>query len=311
MLCGCGGSEQNKEQASNAKASAPNGEPGSIKPSPEPPKDESKPAPINPTPQPPKKNPTPNPVNPTPQPPKKNPTPNPVNPTPQPPKKKPNKPAGKPTGGTTRPGQGSKPQGQNNAGKKPGNKAGGQGASKQPGNSKAQSQQIFQRRWALLVGTASQGQWPNYQVVQQSLGKPDRQKQNVTMNTKAILKSNGKGAVNPAARNSPNVARCVRWDYLDAPKGQQSIQLYFFNGSLAGFQLVKTGGKQSGNKAGGQGGKKQPGNNRPGGFPNNRPKGGSQRQKNGNNAGGQGGKKQPGNGNRLRQNNGFNNLGGK
>ena len=128
------------------------------------------------------------------------------------------------------------------------------------------------------------------------------------MNTKAILKSNGKGAVNPAARNSPTVARCVRWDYLDAPKGQQSIQLYFYNGSLAGFQLVKNGGKNPGNKAGGQGGKKQPGSNRP--------KGGAQGQRNGNKkpgnkAGGQGGKKQPGNGNRPRQNNGFNNAGGK
>lgn len=244
VVCGCGGSEQNKEQANNAVVSTPNGESKPINTSQEPRKNESKPEPIKPESLPLKKK--PNPINPSPLPSKKKPKSNSINQSPPPSKKKPkpNKPAGKPAGG-----------------KKPGNR---------------QSQQIFEQRWALLMGTVRKGQWPNYLIVQESLGKPDRQKQNVTMNTKAILKSNGKGAVNPAARNSPSVARCVRWDYLDAPKGQQSIQLYFFNGSLAGFQLVKKGGNQSGNSAGGQGGKRQPGSNRSGGFPNNRPKGGAQ-----------------------------------
>ena len=119
-----------------------------------------------------------------------------------------------------------------------------------------QPQQMLQRRWALLVGAASQGQWPNYQVIRQSLGRPHQEKRNVTMNTKAILNSRDKGAVNPAVRAFPAVSPCVRWDYPDASKGQESIQLYFFNGSLAGFQWVKNTKKNQGNKIGG----KKPGN---------------------------------------------------
>ena len=81
-----------------------------------------------------------------------------------------------------------------------------------------------------------------HQVIQQNLGQPDRQKQNVTMNTRAILTSSpatrGAGAVSPVIRFSPTVSPCVRWDYLGDSKGQQSVQLYFFNGGLVGYQWI-------------------------------------------------------------------------
>ncbi len=145
-----------------------------------------------------------------------------------------------------------KTQGNKTASNKPRNKGAGKSSSSKPNNGAAQAQQLLQRRWALLVGTVNQGQWPNYQVIQQNLGQPNQQKQNVTMNTRAILNSKDKGAVNPVARSIPAVSPCIRWDYFGAPKGQESLQLYFYNGSLAGFQWVKNTKKNQGNKTGGK-----------------------------------------------------------
>jgi len=145
-----------------------------------------------------------------------------------------------------------KNQGNKTASKKTGNnKAAGKKGDNKPISGTAQNKQLLQRRWALLAGTVSRGQWPNYQVIQQNLGQPNQQKQNVTMNTRAILNSKDKGAVNPGARTTPTVFPCIRWDYFGAPNGEESIQLYFFNGSLAGFQWVKNTKKNQGkNKRG-------------------------------------------------------------
>ncbi len=150
--------------------------------------------------------------------------------------------------------QSNKPKGQKTGANKSGSKGTGQGGKNQPNVGAGQSQQILQRRWASLVGSASRGQWPNYRIVQQNLGQPHQQKQNVTMNTRAILgQRDGKGIISPAARFSPIIPRCVRWDYSGDPKGKETIQLYFSNGALVGFQWVKSGKNNQGNKT--QGGK--------------------------------------------------------
>jgi len=145
-----------------------------------------------------------------------------------------------------------KNQGNKTAGNKTGKKGAGKSGGSKTNSGTAQTRQLLQRRWALLVGTVNRGQWPNYQVIQQSLGQPNQQKQNVTMNTKAILNSKDKGAVNPVARSIPAVSPCIRWDYFGSSKGQESIQLYFFDGSLAGFQWVKNTKNNQDNKTGGK-----------------------------------------------------------
>ena len=142
--------------------------------------------------------------------------------------------------------------------------AGGGGAEHSPNTVK---------RWTLLSQTVGQNQWPSAKIVQQKFGKADKMTENVTMNTRTVLSA---GAVIQNARNTPQVPRCIRWDYFDAPQGQRAIHLYFFprTGQLIGIHWFEAGARKIGppQPNGGTGGRPaRPGGNRPQGS---RPKGG-------------------------------------
>ena len=94
------------------------------------------------------------------------------------------------------------------------------------------------KRWNMLTQTISQNQWPHYTAVQKSLGQFNKQAQNVTLNTRAILRT---GKV--MQRNTPQVPGCTRWSYFDDPQGQSGLQLYFNpkNGQLIGFDWYNAG----------------------------------------------------------------------
>jgi hypothetical protein len=93
-------------------------------------------------------------------------------------------------------------------------------------------------RWTRLTQTVSQNQWPHYTAVQKSLGQFNKQTQNVTLDTRAILRT---GKV--MQRNIPQVPGCTRWSYFDDPQGQSGLQLYFNpqNGQLIGFDWYNAG----------------------------------------------------------------------